>query len=479
MIARSLRSRILFGYLTVAALLVGTAGMAFLQLEAIDRAIETERVFVEFFDLVRELRSREKNLALYRKQVDFRESEQGVLRALALLEERRGVFLRLTDGTRLDALAVALDDHSGRLGAYWQILRARPAHARAAEDDLTGSRAALIAEAQDMAEIARKSLEEALKTHRLGLLLSVAVLSLILIGIGKLLSRRVAQPLKELEQRMEAVAQGEVGRIELGSSDREITSLSSAFNHVLFELEARRDAMVRSEKLASLGTMLSGVAHELNNPLSNVSSSTQILLEELEQGDLAYQRELLTQIDGETDRARQIVRALLDFAPQRAFRREAVALRPLLEDTLRLLGGQIPETVAVDLDVPEGLTVAADRPRLQQVALNLVRNALEAMPAGGRLAIRAAGGNGAGAGAPVDIEFEDSGTGIPPHILPHVFDPFFSTKEVGKGSGLGLFVAHQIVEEHGGAIRAENLPAGGARFALRLPAAGADAAGTQ
>jgi signal transduction histidine kinase len=471
MIARSLRSRILFGYLTVAALLIGTAGMAFLQLEAIDRAIETERVFVEFFDLMRDLRSREKNLALYRKQADFRESEQGILRALALLDERRGVFLRLTQGARLDSLAVALNDHAKRLGAYWQVLRARPAQSRDAEEDLAESRSTLIAEAEGMAGIAHAALADALKTHRLGLLLSVVVLSLILIGIGKLLSRRVAQPLKELEQKMESVAQGELGKIELGSSDREIASLSNAFNHVLFELEARRDAVLRSEKLASLGTMLSGVAHELNNPLSNISSSTQILLEELEQADLVYQRELLTQIDGETDRARQIVRALLDFAPQRAFRREAVGLRPLLEDTLRLLGGQIPAAVTVDLDVPADLAVSADRPRLQQVALNLARNALEAMPEGGRLTIRAAA-SGPGT-APVDIEFEDSGSGIPPHILPHVFDPFFSTKEVGKGSGLGLFVAHQIVEEHGGTIRAENLPASGARFVLRLPGAAA------
>jgi signal transduction histidine kinase len=469
-IARSLRSRILFGYLTVAALLISTAGMAFLQLEAIDRAIATERVFVEFFDLMRELRTREKNLALYRKQVDFREAEQGVRRALSLLEERRAVFLRLTDAARLESLGSALNEHSSRLTSYWQVLRARPAQSLAAEDALTESRGALVAEAQDMAQVAHAALADALKTHRLGLLLSVAVLSLILIAIGKLLSRRVAQPLKELEQKMEAVAHGELGKIELGSSDREIASLSNAFNHVLFELESRRDAMLRTEKLASLGTMLSGVAHELNNPLSNISSSTQILLEELEQGDLAYQRELLNQIDGETDRARQIVRALLDFAPQRAFRRESVALRPLLEDTLRLLGGQIPESVTVELDVSEGLAVAADRPRLQQVALNLVRNAVEAMPEGGRLTLRAAAGSGAGV-ALVDVEFEDTGTGIPPHILPHVFDPFFSTKEVGKGSGLGLFVAHQIVEEHGGTIRAENPPAGGARFVLRLPAA--------
>lgn len=470
MIARSLRSRILYGYLTVGALLIGTAGLAYYQLEAIDRAIETERAFIDFYDQVRELRSREKNLALYRKQVDFREAEQGVVRAMALLQERRATFLRLTEAARLDALATDLVEHGSGLAAYWQMLRARPASARPAEEILTESRTNLLEEAEALAGIAHGALESALKTHRLGLLLSVAALSLILIAIGKLLTRRVTGPLKALEKKMESVAQGELGKIELGSSDREIASLSNAFNHVLFELDSRREAMVRSEKLASLGTMLSGVAHELNNPLSNVSSSTQILLEELEQGELAYQRELLTRIDGETDRARQIVRALLDFAPQRAFRRETVVLAALLEDTLRLLGGQIPDTVTVERDVADTLAVAADRPRLQQVMLNLVRNAIQAMPEGGRLRIAAAA-PAANSGKTVEIVIDDSGPGIPPHILPHVFDPFFSTKDVGKGSGLGLFVAHKITEEHGGSIRAESPADGGARFVLRLPAA--------
>jgi signal transduction histidine kinase len=241
--------------------------------------------------------------------------------------------------------------------------------------------------------------------------------------------------------------------------------------------------MVRSEKLASLGTMLSGVAHELNNPLSNISTSTQILAEELGQAEPDYQRELVEQIDSETDRARQIVRALLDFAPERAFRRESVPLQPLLQDTLRLFAGQVPDNVRIALEVPADITVDADRPRLQQVFLNLFRNAVEAMPAGGELTVRASNAapeaalpgrrrqGGVIAGRPlVEIEVRDTGSGIPADALPRIFDPFFSTKDVGKGTGLGLFVAHQIVSEHGGSIAAESPPGQGTRFTLRLPA---------
>jgi signal transduction histidine kinase len=223
--------------------------------------------------------------------------------------------------------------------------------------------------------------------------------------------------------------------------------------------------------------MLSGVAHELNNPLSNISTSTQILAEEFGQADPAYQRELVEQIDSETDRARQIVRALLDFAPERAFRRESVPLQPLLQDTLRLFAGQVPDGVRVVLEVAGDITVDADRPRLQQVFLNLFRNAVEAMPAGGELTVRAAAAEAAQAGrrrpggrALVEVEVRDTGSGIAAEALPRIFDPFFSTKDVGKGTGLGLFVAHQIVSEHGGSIAAQSVPGQGTRFTVRLPA---------
>src|SRR5690606_131524 len=124
-------------------------------------------------------------------------------------------------------------------------------------------------------------------------------------------------------------------------------------------------------KLASLGTLLSGVAHELNNPLSNISSSCQILMEELHEGDAAFKTELLSQIDDQTNRARNIVRALLDFAREREFSKEPRSLANLLKETLRFLRGQVPAGVAVVTDIPEDIMVPVDGQRIQQALLNL------------------------------------------------------------------------------------------------------------
>jgi signal transduction histidine kinase len=300
-----------------------------------------------------------------------------------------------------------------------------------------------------------------------------------------MLSRMVVRPLKHMEESMEAVANGRRDQIDIPSADREIVSLTHAFNHVLQELELRQKHLVRSEKLASLGTLLSGVAHELNNPLSNISSSCQILMEEGEGADHEFGREMLAQIDEQTIRARNIVRSLLDFARDREFKREALPLAGLVAETLRFIKGQVPSRVSVVTDIPADIEIQGDKQRLQQVFLNLIKNALEALEGAGEIAIRAVRrGTAQAEESPgsfkflaqcnpaeeaVEIEIRDNGHGIPPEVLPRIFDPFFTTKDVGKGSGLGLFVVYEIIEEHGGCIAAESEQGKGTAFHIRLP----------
>jgi signal transduction histidine kinase len=295
--------------------------------------------------------------------------------------------------------------------------------------------------------------------------------------------------LRALEKALNAVAEGRYEPVAIGSRDREIVSLTNALNRMLRERELNERHLIQSEKLASLGTLLSGVAHELNNPLSNISTSAQILAEEMGtgtgNGELAG--ELVGQIGEQTDRARNIVRSLLEFSRDREFRKEPLALRLLVEETVRFLKGQIPPGVSVEVAVPAEITLSGDRQRLQQVFLNLVKNAAEAVsPEDGRIVVsarRVAAGvtpdtdaelvvHGAGlAGSNVvEIEVLDNGPGIPPEIRKKIFDPFFTTKDVGKGSGLGLFVVYEIIEEHDGSIAVASGIGGGTLFTIRLPA---------
>ena len=301
---------------------------------------------------------------------------------------------------------------------------------------------------------------------------------------------------------MGVIAEGAFERISIDSKDREIVSLQNAFNKMLKELELHERHLIQSEKLASLGTLLSGVAHELNNPLSNISSSNQILMEEFREAlgkhpdgpcpmDPDFTQELISQINEQTDRARNIVRSLLDFSRDREFKKESLSLRNILNETIQFVKGQVPTRIDISLSIPEDITIFADKQRMQQAFLNLIKNAIDAIsPDEGTITIKAVKrramdevdkketdidsylkywGKCTLDQDTVDIEIQDSGPGIPIEIMPKVFDPFFTTKDVGKGSGLGLFIVHEIIEEHDGCIAVDSHPGKGTRFLIRLP----------
>jgi signal transduction histidine kinase len=270
---------------------------------------------------------------------------------------------------------------------------------------------------------------------------------------------------------------------------------------MLHELELRQRHLVQSEKLASLGTLLSGVAHELNNPLSNISSSCQILMEELKQAhgsrangqekgkaassslplDPVFLNELLSQIDEQTDRARNIVRSLLEFSRDKEFEKEHLPLKQLIKETIRFVRGQLPMKVEIEIDIPDDITIFADKQRIQQAFLNLIKNAVEAINADGKISILAHKVISAEKkeeetktecqieGDSIDIKISDTGSGIPSEVLSKIFDPFFTTKDVGKGSGLGLFIVHEIIEEHDGCIAVDSGIEKGTTFLIRLP----------
>jgi signal transduction histidine kinase len=266
------------------------------------------------------------------------------------------------------------------------------------------------------------------------------------------------------------VPTGDFQPIPWPESRDEIGSLVRAFNRMVVEIRRHSEQMIQNEKLTSLGTLTSGVAHELNNPLNNISTSCQILLEEMAGDASPYHRELLAAIDGQVSKARDIVGSLLEFARQREFELRPENLKSAVEEALRLLKAELPEEVSVRLEVPESMVLAADKNHLVQALLNLIQNALQAMDGPGELRLAARPENGLGV-----LEVSDTGCGIAPEVLPRIFDPFFSTKEVGRGTGLGLSIVYGIVERHGGRIEVESAPGRGSTFRLRLPLADGEA----
>ena len=293
------------------------------------------------------------------------------------------------------------------------------------------------------------------------------MITIIGIVFGYVMLRSILTPLKSLEENMLKISSGNMEKVSINSSDREIASLGEAFNRMLSELELRQVRLIsKSDKLASLGTMISGVAHQLNNPLSNISSSCQILYEEIEEPDNAYKKELLEQIDGQVERAKTMVRSLLEFARKKEFKKKSCSLSAMVADTLRLLKGDIPTHVEIVTDVPENNRITVDKQRIQQAVLNIVKNCIDAIPDEGKIIISARENVETNE---VSIQIRDTGIGIEEEDIKKVFEPFFTTKEEGKGSGLGLFVAREIIEEHGGNIQVNSKTGEGTTFTIRLP----------
>ncbi|HEY0776945.1 MAG TPA: ATP-binding protein [Gemmatirosa sp.] len=237
--------------------------------------------------------------------------------------------------------------------------------------------------------------------------------------------------------------------------------------------ERRRDEQLRqAEKLAALGELVAGVAHEMNNPLAGISAFAELLLSEPDDATFDTEnREAVRHIKREADRATAVVRDLLTFAREAAPAWGPVALDAVLERTVRVRA-YAARTAGLDLrlDVEPGLPpVRGDERKLQQVFINLVANAEHAAgkapPGARRVVVRAwrAGPDR------VAVRVSDTGRGVPPDILGRVFEPFFTTKPPGEGTGLGLSVSYGIVQAHRGELRAQNLPGGGAAFDVLLP----------
>ena len=229
-----------------------------------------------------------------------------------------------------------------------------------------------------------------------------------------------------------------------------------------------QEQLIQSEKMSAIGQLVSGVAHELNNPLAGISAFAQLLL--AEKRFPPDQRTAAETIYSEARRASRIVQNLLTFARQHKAEKGPTSINQVLDDTLELRGYELRvRGIDVRREYDESLPdTMADAHQLQQVFLNLATNAEQAMERSQghhhRLTVRTRRADG-----DIRIEIEDTGGGIPPNLIERIFNPFFTTKPTGSGTGLGLSISLGIVREHEGRIWAENVPQTGARFVVELP----------
>jgi signal transduction histidine kinase len=298
--------------------------------------------------------------------------------------------------------------------------------------------------------------------------LVLAVLALV-VGIGvAALAGRTLVPLKRLADRTKEIARGDYRqRVDTRGGD-EIASLAHEFNQMAAALDEREQQLIRSERLAAIGKIAAQITHEVRNPLSSIGLNAEQLDEELAEIAVpaaAEARTLARAIVKEVDRLTEITEAYLRFARMPRPRLEREELRAVIGS---LLDFQRPELtqrkIALEVSLPDAeCPLLCDEAQLRQALLNLVRNAAEAMPSGGKLDIRLA----LEADQGYCLEIVDTGAGIDPAHLSNVFEPFFSTKD--GGTGLGLALTQQIIVEHGGSISVRSEPGRGTSFTVRVP----------
>lgn len=288
-----------------------------------------------------------------------------------------------------------------------------------------------------------------------------------------LIVRAISRPLQKLTVAAVQVTNGDYGtEVDLRQSNDEIGLLADSFNGMsrkmaddIEQLRHLNEQLIRTEKLAAMGTLSAGLAHEVNNPLAAISSLIQMMQAKNDLNDDSSEK--LKLISTQINRITQVTRDMMDFARIRPAAKSSIDINRVIDASLRLANfDKSFQRLNLKKIFAENLSkVFADQDQLQQVFLNLFLNARDAMPSGGELSVRTSEMN-----KEITVEIADNGNGIDEKNIKQIFDPFFTTKPAGKGTGLGLAVCYGIITAHGGRIEASADDRNGTIFFIALPA---------
>lgn len=467
----SIRFRLVSLFLATVALTgaMTLAAMIFIsRLDANQTFIETTANYA--FD-IQQARRFEKNFLLYgtglpQALADVAQAGQVLVAAredfYAILGKT--AFDRMTAGlARYRRLLERLDTRSGRSDARTAIDR------DSLQAQLRGIGAELVTDATGAIEKARRRFHRGLHSTRIVLLAGMVLVIAFAVYTSAFIVRRIFLPFRRFDGYMRRIAAGDFSPVTPAKTFQdEFTDLALAVNRMIGEILDRGDQLLESRKMAAIGTLTAGIAHEINNPLNNISLTADALIDDFESLSDPEKIDMLEEVSAQVERAGATIANLLDFAQRDPHAFEPLDIREVIASTVAVLEKElrldnITATIIAAEDLPP---VIGHRHNLQQVFLNLILNAREAMHGGGRLTIEVSRqGDG------VFIAVQDTGEGIPASLHHRIFEPFFTTRAVGKGTGLGLSVSFGIIEKHHGTISVQSEAGTGATFFLTLPAA--------
>lgn len=419
--------------------------------------------------IILEVRRYEKNFLLYGTEEALQEN----IRQLVLALETVDIISERVEKFKVNPMLVSLKKHSLAYQKGMEQLREQfNSNKAVAKGELADQ---LRYQGQEMAELSEElvSFEHTQIRIILDELVKRLILwSLVAVGVGifvpLIMSFRIFKPLRIIKSAAEDIALGCFRGVEAVGTRDEMQQVIEAFNIMVHELERRQNQLVESQKLSSIGTLTAGVAHQLNNPLNNISTSCQIALDDFDAGDSVLIKKMLRNVEQETHRARDVVQGLLEFARVKEFELHPANLRDVVDRSINLVKSQVPSAITIAVDIPDKLILPMDVQRIQEVLITMIINASQAIIGEGKISILASINKNMDEAV---IEIKDTGIGIAEEIMDYIFDPFYTTKEEGQGTGLGLSIAYGIIQKHNGMIEVESVVGSGTSFFIHLPKA--------
>ena len=426
----------------------------------------------KFVVTMEQARRHEKNYFLYNTKTDLFDALGSIKTATTLIKNT-------TDEMRFLLKQETFQKLKNDLSTYERLLNqivfntdtkdsSHPEHNQEIESQLRIYGHQVLIYAMDLMDQEREKVHEAAHTFMLTAIFSLIINFIVMLWVAMELSRQILLPLGRAVQYTQRIASGDFSLVIPKRKFRdEFSNLAIAINRMIYELTEKQKQLIQSRKMAAVGTLTSGVAHELNNPLNNISITTESLIE----GIATYSHEeimdMLKDIFAQVERASGTVKNLLDFTRLEQSKVETIDVKDMVDSSLQLVNNERElHSIEIEMKIADHLPkVKGNFRNLQQVFLNLFLNGIQAMPQGGKLTIHADKADD----SYVKIDVTDNGCGISKENLEKVFDPFFTTKDVGKGTGLGLSVSYGIIQNIGGHISVQSEEGRWTTFSVYLP----------
>ncbi|MBU3948682.1 MAG: HAMP domain-containing histidine kinase [Proteobacteria bacterium] len=464
----NIRKKIVIG-LTICLLVIGfVGGNSYRFLRQIEQKQRLVEVADDLSNTILEIRRYEKNFLLYGSQDDLAENRLYIKKGIKVLSSISVDMKKMKGAPHIGLIEQGFREYEKLMDKMAVcVVEGRQSCENDLEDRLRLEGKNLVDRSIALVSFERERILAIIGQLKKHIFFNVTLFLSMGMFLIPIMARKIIKPLRIIEKTTVQIANGNFNFIPVRNTKDEIQRVIEAFNRMVAELEKRQEQLVQTKKLSSIGILTSGVAHQLNNPLNNISTSCQILLEEGSKADPEFMHRMLSNIEQEVNRARDTVKGLLEFSRDRDFALVPASLDEVVERSIRLVSSQVPSGIEIQKNIPKDLVIDIDKQRIQEVFLNLIINAVQAIESSsGFIKISAKPDHAAGMAV---ITFEDTGGGIPEENFDMIFDPFFTTKEVGVGTGLGLSIVYGILQQHKGSISVESKLGEGTRFIINLP----------